>query len=81
MELTAELKDFIEEDVPKFYPHLLPFISIKVLEASDRVLMQFEQGLQTKAVLDLQRPGRSVSALAPDYVQVMFKSSVREVAS
>ena len=81
MELTAELKDFIEEDVPKFYPHLLPFISIKVLEASDRVLMQFEQGLQTKAVKDLQRPGRSVSALAPDYVQVMFKSSVRVVAS
>ena len=30
VELTAELKDFIEEDCPRFYPHLLPYIRIKV---------------------------------------------------
>eukprot|EP00802_Teleaulax_amphioxeia_P003559 Tamp_03562.p1 GENE.Tamp_03562~~Tamp_03562.p1 ORF type:complete len:671 (-),score=112.12 Tamp_03562:1610-3622(-) len=81
VELTAELKDFIEQDVPKFYPHLLPFIRIKVLEASDRVLMQFEQGLQNTAVKDLSRPGKSVAGLAEDYVQVMLKSSVKEVTS
>jgi NADH dehydrogenase FAD-containing subunit len=23
VEFTAELRDFIEEDVPKYYPHLL----------------------------------------------------------
>lgn len=24
VEFTAELRDFIEDDVPQFYPHLLP---------------------------------------------------------
>lgn len=24
VEFTAELRDFIEDDVPKYYPHLLP---------------------------------------------------------
>jgi hypothetical protein len=41
-----------------------------VLEASDRGLIQFEQGLQNTAVKDLSRPGKSVAGLAEDYVQV-----------
>jgi len=46
IEFTGELRDFIEKDVARFYPHLLPYISIKILEASDKVLMQFEESLQ-----------------------------------
>jgi len=80
VELTAELKDFIEEDAVRFYPHLLPFIRIKVLEASDRVLMQFEQGLQGKAVQDLEKSSSKVEGLPSDYVKVMLKSSVKEVS-
>ena len=70
VELTAELKDFIEQDCPRYYPHLLPYVRIKVLEASDRVLMQFEQNLQAVAVKDLEKPGARVPGLRPDYVQV-----------
>eukprot|EP00277_Geminigera_cryophila_P003009 CAMPEP_0179411172 /NCGR_PEP_ID=MMETSP0799-20121207/3752_1 /TAXON_ID=46947 /ORGANISM="Geminigera cryophila, Strain CCMP2564" /LENGTH=556 /DNA_ID=CAMNT_0021183217 /DNA_START=211 /DNA_END=1878 /DNA_ORIENTATION=+ len=85
VELTAELKDFVEEDAARFYPHLLPFIRIKVLEASDRVLMQFEEGLQGKAVKDLEkRSSRAeglLSSLPDDYVTVMLKSSVKEVSA
>ena len=82
VELTAELRDFIEEDVSQYYPHLLPYIRIKVLEASDRVLMQFEKGLQATAVKDLERaPSAEVQALglSKDYVQVLVKSAVNEV--
>jgi NADH:ubiquinone reductase (non-electrogenic) len=84
VELTAELKDFIEQDCPRFYPHLLPFIRIKVLEASDRVLMQFEQGLQAEAVKDLEMPGSEAAVglgLHQDYVKVLLKSSVKEVTA
>ncbi|KAJ1487518.1 hypothetical protein T484DRAFT_1786416, partial [Baffinella frigidus] len=41
IEFTAELRDFIEQDLPKFYPDLLQFVRIRVLEASDRDLPKF----------------------------------------
>jgi NADH dehydrogenase FAD-containing subunit len=34
------------QDVPRFYPHLIQFVRIKLVEASDRVLMAFDEELQ-----------------------------------
>jgi len=83
VEFTGELKDFVEQDASKYWPNLLPFIRIKVVEASDRVLMQFESSMQATAVDDLmKRPTRpGMEALHEDYVQVLLKSAVAEVTS
>jgi hypothetical protein len=35
-EFAAELKDFVEQEVPVYWPDLLPYIRIYILEASDR---------------------------------------------
>ena len=80
VEFSAELRDFIEQDVPKYYPHLLPYVRINILEASDRVLMQFEQTLQQRAVQDLMGVPK-IQGVPEDYVQVMMKSAVKEVTS
>lgn len=80
IEFTAELRDFIEEDLPKYYPGLLKYVRIRVLEASDRVLMQFKESLQEKAVADVTAPA-SVPGLAPDYCQVLLQSAVKEVTA
>eukprot|EP00960_Hanusia_phi_P049547 759611-Hanusia_phi.AAC.2 len=42
--------------------------------------MQFEQGMQQRAVQDLSRPP-ALPSLKPDYVQVLLKSSVKEVTT
>ena len=84
VELTAELKDFIEDDCPRYYRHLLPYIRVKVLEASDRVLMQMAEGLQSTAVSDLEKPPPQAVldlGLPADYVKVLLKSSVKDVSS
>ena len=54
VEFCAELCDFIEQDVPRFYPALLPFVSVKLVEASDKVLVAFDEALQAKALETLQ---------------------------
>ena len=54
VEFCAELCDFIEQDVPRFYPELLPFVSVKLVEASDKVLVAFDEALQEKALETLQ---------------------------
>eukprot|EP00288_Rhodomonas_lens_P008258 CAMPEP_0177739360 /NCGR_PEP_ID=MMETSP0484_2-20121128/26984_1 /TAXON_ID=354590 /ORGANISM="Rhodomonas lens, Strain RHODO" /LENGTH=665 /DNA_ID=CAMNT_0019253417 /DNA_START=98 /DNA_END=2098 /DNA_ORIENTATION=+ len=80
VEFTAELRDFIEQDVPKYYPNLLPYIRIKLVEASDRVLMQFESSMQQKAVQDLlNRP--QVEGLDENYTELLLKSAVDQVTS
>lgn len=89
VEFAAELKDFVEQEVPVYWPDLLPYIRIYILEASDRVLMQFEASMQRKAVEDLTRSPAAAHAaepgagrgLQPDYVQVLLKSSVKEVTA
>lgn len=53
IEFTGELRDFIERDVARFYPRLLPYISILIVEASDKVLAQFEASMQKTAIIDL----------------------------
>ena len=49
-----ELRDFIEEDVPRFYPELLEYVSIVLLEATDKVLAAFDSELQAVALAKVQ---------------------------
>ena len=43
VEFASELRDFIEQDGPKYYPTLLKFVRIKVIEASPTVLAPFDK--------------------------------------
>ncbi|GAB5034123.1 nadh dehydrogenase [Nannochloropsis oceanica] len=82
VEFTAELRDFVEDDVPKFYPHLLPFVRIKLVEASDRVLMMFDGALQAEAIKRLtEAPQKLVERglISKDMTQVLLKVGVKEV--
>jgi len=55
VEFAAELRDFVEEDGPKYYPNLLKHVRIKVIEASSTVLAPFDQSLQDEAIRQLRR--------------------------
>ena len=93
VEFCAELCDFIEQDVPRFYPDLLPFVSVKLVEASDKVLVAFDEALQQKALETLQTrlvPTASSDAATgegggaearPPLVEVLLKAGVKEVRS
>jgi NADH dehydrogenase FAD-containing subunit len=48
--LCSELRDFIEQDGPKYYPKLLKFVRIKVIEASPTILAPFDKSLQEEAI-------------------------------
>eukprot|EP01031_Cornospumella_fuschlensis_P033367 gene33367-40370_t len=45
VEFASELHDFIAGDVAKWYPDLLPYVSIKLIEASGHILGTFNETL------------------------------------
>jgi NADH dehydrogenase FAD-containing subunit len=86
IEFAAELRDFIEQDGPKYYPDLLKFVRIKVIEASSTVLAPFDKSLQEEAIKQMNRaPLMSEDDglnLLPDrfkLVELLLDSSVKEV--
>lgn len=45
VEFAAELYDFLKEDVAKWYPDLLPFTKVRIVEASGHILGSFNSSL------------------------------------
>jgi NADH dehydrogenase FAD-containing subunit len=45
IEFAAELYDFLTNDVKKWYPDLLPYVSVKIIETTDHILGSFSLGL------------------------------------
>ena len=56
IEFAAELRDFVEQDGPKYYPKLLQHVRIKVIEAAPTVLAPFDKELQDEAIQQFTRP-------------------------
>ena len=56
IEFASELRDLIEEDLPQYYPKLLKYVQIKVIEAGPTVLAPFDKELQDEAIRQFQRP-------------------------
>ena len=88
IEFAAELRDFIEQDGPKYYPNLLKYVRIKVIEASSTILAPFEKSLQQEAVRQLERTvdisNPEVRDLIPErfkLTELLLDSSVKEVTS
>lgn len=84
--VSAELRDFIEQDGPKYYPNLLKFVRIKVIEASSTVLAPFDKSLQEEAIARMKRQvainDPAVLNLLPErfqLVELLLDSSVKEV--
>eukprot|EP00545_Synedropsis_sp_CCMP1620_P011407 CAMPEP_0119008070 /NCGR_PEP_ID=MMETSP1176-20130426/3443_1 /TAXON_ID=265551 /ORGANISM="Synedropsis recta cf, Strain CCMP1620" /LENGTH=620 /DNA_ID=CAMNT_0006960335 /DNA_START=53 /DNA_END=1915 /DNA_ORIENTATION=- len=86
VEFASELRDFIEQDGPKYYPQLLKYVSIKVIEASNTILAPFDESLQKEAIKQLRRTisisDPEVRNQIPENFQLttlMLESSVKEV--
>ena len=86
IEFAAELRDFIEQDGPKYYPNLLKHVRIKVIEASSSVLAPFDKELQKEAIRVMNRAveikDTEVRSLLPErfkLVELMLDQSVKEV--
>lgn len=88
IEFAAELRDFVEQDGPKYYPKLLKYVRIKVIEASSTVLAPFDKSLQEEAIAQMNRnvefKDPNVYRLLPErfkLVELLLDSSVKEVTS
>mmetsp|Transcript_7977 Transcript_7977/g.12091 ORF Transcript_7977/g.12091 Transcript_7977/m.12091 type:complete len:428 (-) Transcript_7977:13-1296(-) len=82
VELTAELRDFIEQDAPRFYPDLIQYTSLKLVEASGNVLMAFDKELQTKALKDLlERPTTLIKDgyISYELTEVILNAGVEKI--
>ena len=86
IEFAAELRDFIEQDGPKYYPQLLKFIRIKVIEATATVLAPFDKSLQEDAINRIKEAPRmrdpEAVALLPDgfeMTELILETAVKEV--
>lgn len=72
LEFTAELRDFIEQDGPKYYCDLIPYVSIKLVEATGTVLAPFEKPLQDEAAARITRPAKIYCPKTREKVSVDF---------
>lgn len=84
--MKSELRDFVEQDVPKYYPSLLKYVSIKVIEATTTVLAPFDKTLQQEAVKqmsnDVDIKDQNVRDSLPEdfkLIQLLLETSVKEV--
>lgn len=86
IEFAAELRDFIEQDGPKYYPYLVKYIRIKVLVSSSTILRPFDKSLQDEAIAQMNRAPRikdpAVRNLLPPrfkLTELLFDSAVKEI--
>lgn len=86
VEFAAELRDFVEQDGPKYYPNLIKYVRIKLIEASNTVLAPFDKSLQAEAIKQLRRDvtinDPEVRNLIPEnfrLTELLLESSVKEV--
>lgn len=67
VELTAELNDFIIDDVSKHYPHLVPFMSVTLLEGTGRILGMLDAKTAEYAHKVLETGGRQSGGVTKGY--------------
>uniref|UniRef100_A0A0G4FMA0 FAD/NAD(P)-binding domain-containing protein n=1 Tax=Chromera velia CCMP2878 TaxID=1169474 RepID=A0A0G4FMA0_9ALVE len=85
VELTGELRDFVEKEGPRYYPHLLKYVDIKVVEATDKVLPPFEASLQRRALAELTERRSPLADMGlleserPCLTSVLLQSGVKRV--
>lgn len=71
VEFAAELDDFVREDLSKWFPDLMPYVKITLLEAQDEILTAFDQQLS----------GYTRRHFARQHIRVRTNAFVKEVKS
>lgn len=78
----------MEQDGPKYYPKLLKYVRIKVIEASSTILAPFDKSLQEEAITQMNRnvefKDPNIYRLLPErfkLVELLLDSSVKEVTA
>ena len=71
VEFAAELDDFIHDDLCKWFPDLMPYVKITLLEAQEEILSAF----------DKQLSGYTRKHFARQHIRVRTKAMVKEVKS
>jgi len=71
VEFAAELHDFFEEDLKKYFPKILPFASITIIQSSDHILNTYDKKISEYAEKQFKR----------EAINVRTNARVREVTS
>lgn len=79
MEFAGELRDFIEDEGPKYYSNLLKHVRIKLIEASPIVLRPFDKTLQDAAVKALMEKPKQSDLYADDLFELVINKKVSGV--
>mmetsp|Transcript_18174 Transcript_18174/g.23514 ORF Transcript_18174/g.23514 Transcript_18174/m.23514 type:complete len:556 (-) Transcript_18174:270-1937(-) len=70
VEFTAELVDFLKNDLPAYYPLLIDYVSVKLIQAGDTILPVFDASLQKKGMEQLT---------SNQFVEILLNTKVAEV--
>ena len=86
VEFAAELRDFIEQDGPRYYPHLLKYVKVKVIEATPVILRPFDVSLREAAVEALTHQvmtrDPAIASLFPkELTELVINKKVEEVTA
>ena len=82
VEFTGELRDWLENEGRRYYPKLLKYASLKLIEAGNAVLAVFDKTLQDEALVQLtQRESRLVKEglIDKEMTTVLLQAGVKEV--
>ena len=55
VEFTSELRDFLAQDAPRYYPHLIKDVRVVLIEATSRILSAFDEDMAAAAMNALQQ--------------------------
>jgi len=81
VEFSGELRDFIEEEGPRYYRDLLKYVRIKLIEASSVVLRPFDKSLQDVATIALTSAPKDSELYADNMIELVINKSVKEVTT
>lgn len=82
VEFTAELRDFLETEGRRYYPTLLRYCKITLVEASGAVLQVLDETLQKEALAKLRDRKTTLiqdGFIERELVEVVLETGVREV--
>lgn len=78
-EFTAELRDFVEQDGPRFYPQLMKYVQIHLIEATPTVLRPFDTSLQEAAIEALTETPKDQTLFTREITQLHLNNKVKRV--
>ena len=82
VEFTSELRDWMEVEGRRYYPHLLKYVSISLVEAGSAILSVFEKNAQEEGLRHLQTRTTKLIAdgiIAEEMTKVSLNAGVKEI--